>query len=264
MRSGGGAQLTANREQWGLGWDVAGTVDAIGPGVEGFSVGDRVIGINDLLDVSLGTQAEYVVLDVGNVASAPKSVDSIAAATIPLNGLTALQALGPLALEAGDTLLVTGAAGGLGGYIVQLAAHRGIKVIAVAGSADEQTVRELGAAEFVARGSDVSASVRALIPGGVDAAVDPALLGPAALAAVRGGCRFAAVIGGFEPAPLRGTTVHLVQIRADQEQLTELSGLVDDGVLTLRVAETYPLEQLGNAHKRLAGGGIRGRLVVTV
>jgi NADPH:quinone reductase-like Zn-dependent oxidoreductase len=101
------------REHVGLGWDVAGTIDAIGPAVTAFAPGDRVIGLRDRLDRPLGTYAERIVLDAVDVAPAPTGVNSVAASTIPLNALTAVQALDALGLPAGQTILVTGAAGGL-------------------------------------------------------------------------------------------------------------------------------------------------------
>ncbi|TMR27871.1 alcohol dehydrogenase catalytic domain-containing protein, partial [Nonomuraea zeae] len=105
------AGLLPPRDVIGLGWDVAGVVEATGPGVAGLASGDRVIGLSDRLDVPLGAQAEYVVLDADAVTRAPAGVTPAEAATLPLNGLTAVQALDRLDLARGGTLLVTGAAG---------------------------------------------------------------------------------------------------------------------------------------------------------
>ncbi|MEU2033222.1 NADP-dependent oxidoreductase [Nocardia amamiensis] len=263
VRAGvGGTPFAAPRDQWGIGWDVAGTVDAVGAGVSGFTVGQAVVGISDRLDVSLAAQADYVVLEAGNVASAPVSVPPVQAATIPLNGLTAIQALDALDLSSSDTLLVTGAAGAVGGFAVELAAEQGVRVIASASPADEEAVRALGATDFVPRQASLPDAVRALIPGGVDAALDAATLGPAALAAVRGGGRFVSVLVPATPVPLRGIDVRTVLVRADRRQLDDLVTRVDTGRLTLRVAETYPLTAADAAHKRLAAGGVRGRLVL--
>lgn len=263
VRDGVGDTLfAAGRTQWGVGWDVAGTVDAVGADVVEFAPGQAVIGISDRLDVSLAAQAEYVVLDAGNVAPAPISVDPVAAATIPLNGLTAMQALAALELRPGETLLVTGAAGAVGGFAVELAAAQGIRVIASAAAADEPVVRTLGATDFVPRTQSLPDAVREVAPGGADAALDAAALGPAALAAVRGGGRFVSVSVPATPIPLRGTTVTTVLVRADRGQLDELVALVDAGGLTLRVAETLPLGAVGTAQRRLATGGVRGRLVL--
>lgn len=249
------------RSQVGIGWDVAGVIDATGPDVTGFAAGERVIGLRDRLDLPLGTYAEQVVLDAADVARMPDRSDSMALSTVPLNGLTALQALDILAPLAGQTVLVTGAAGGLGAFSVELAAMRGLRVIAAAGDDDEKLVRGLGAAEFVPRSADLAAAVRDLVPGGVDAVFDAAVLGYPALDAVRARGEFAAFVG-TGPVPVRGIRVVPVNIHADGAALAGLAGLAAAGKLTLRVADTYPLADAARAHERLQAGGVRGRLVL--
>lgn len=322
-RSGGltAAGLLPARDVIGIGWDVAGIVDAIGPelldpvseigafgegstvgeppagdeisaggeipaggetwtggetrtggtgfagdeptlGGTGFVLGDEVIGLSDRLDVPLGAQAEYVVLDAAAVARAPRSVTAQQAATIPLNALTAAQSLDLLALEPGRSVLITGAAGAVGGFAVELAVARGLRVVATAGAADEESVRSLGAEFFVPRGARLGEGVRALVPGGVDGAVDAAVLGAEALDAVRNRGALAAVVGGAEPVGLRGIRVANTWIRADGTQLADLVHLVDTGALTPRVADILPLDRVADAHKRVAEGGVRGRIVL--
>ncbi|WP_067483683.1 NADP-dependent oxidoreductase [Actinomadura hibisca] len=259
----GGLLSAGARPEFGIGWDVAGIVEAVGAGVTRFAAGDEVIGLRDRLDVPLGTYAEAVVLDVAAVAAAPESVDAVHAATLPLNGLTALRSLALLDLPAGATVLVTGAAGAVGGYVVELAAQRGLRVVAQAGADDEELVRGLGAESFVPRGEHVGDAVRGLVPGGADGVVDAAMLGAGALDAVRSGGGFVAVNAGPSvPPPLRGIVVHNVWVTADSERLAELSALVDAGKLTTRVARTLPLEKAVEAHHLLAEGGLRGRLVL--
>ncbi|MFF9274878.1 NADP-dependent oxidoreductase [Streptomyces griseosporeus] len=234
----------------GLGWDVAGTVDATGVATA-WNVGDEVVALDYGMVKPLGTHAEYVVVDTDAVAKAPASVDAVAAATLPLNALTAVQALDLLELTPGQTLLVTGAAGAVGGFAVQLAAHRGIAVTGLAREADEQLVRSLGAAGFTASGE-----------GSYDAVLDAAVLGEAALARVRDGGAYAGVIPQAQPASVRGVRTTAVEVSADGARLAELVRLVDEGVLTLRVAETFALDDAAKAHARLAEGGVRGRLVL--
>ena len=246
----------------GIGWDAAGLVDLVGPGVTDFVPGDHVIGLSDRLGVPLGAQADYVVLDTGAVARVPGILPAAAAATLPLNGLTAVQALDLLNLVSGQTLLVTGAAGAVGGFAVQLAAKRGLRVVASAGAEDRDLVHSLGAEWFVARGAELGAAVRAAVPGGVDGALDAALAGVRALDAVSGGGAFVAVAAGAAPAPLRGTRVHNVWIRADGARLSWLATMAATRQLTLRVADTLPLDKVADAHVRLAKGGLRGRLVL--
>jgi len=239
-------------ERLGLGWDVAGTVDAAG--VAGpWQVGDEVVALHYGAVKPLGTHAEYVVVDADAVAKAPEGVDAVHAATLPLNALTAVQALDLLELTLGQTLLVTGAAGAVGGFAVQLAAQRGVLVAGLARAGDEEFVRALGAAEFTSEG--VSA-------GSVDAVLDAAVLGERALAWVRDGGAFAGVIPQAAPAPERGVRTGAVEVSADGARLAELVALVEKDVLTLRVADTYPLADAAEAHARLAEGGVRGRLVL--
>ncbi|MFE9443364.1 NADP-dependent oxidoreductase [Streptomyces sp. NPDC006602] len=239
-------------ERIGLGWDVAGTVDATGAATS-WSVGDEVVALHYGPVKPLGTHAEYVVVDTDAVARAPRSVDAVAAATLPLNALTAVQALDLLELTPGQSLLVTGAAGAVGGFAVQLAAYRGVSVTALAREEDAELVRSLGASSF---------TTGAVEPGSVDAVLDAALLGERALEWVRDGGAFVGLIPHTAPAPVRGVRVGEVQVSPDGARLAELAELVDQGVLTLRVAETYSLDEAPKAHARLAEGGVRGRLVL--
>jgi NADPH:quinone reductase-like Zn-dependent oxidoreductase len=250
--------LTAPRPQFGLGWDVAGTVDATGPGTQ-LQVGDQVIGVADLLAQTLKTHAEYVVLNADAVARAPQGVELDHAATLGLNGLTALQAVKALKAQ---TVLVTGAAGGVGGYAVELAKHLGKTVIASAGAGDEDLVRRLGADHFVDRNEDLATAVRRHAPAGVDGVVDAAVVGIAAQEAVRNGGHHVHPQGGPRPPHLRGITVEQLFVNANTEDLEELVGVVEAGAISTRVAETYRLEDATIAYKRLAAGGVRGRLVL--
>lgn len=247
---------------FGVGWDVAGEVDALGTGVARFKVGDMVVGLHDLLIVEHKTHAEEVVLDADAVAHAPRNATAVEASTLPLNGLTAWQALDLMDLEPGSTLLVTGAAGALGGFLVELGSLRGLRVVALAAEDDEELVRGLGASEFVARTDAVGEAVRAVVPGGVDGAIDPAVIGAPALEAVRNRGRYINVVTGRAPVPLRGTDVRTQFIHAHGPQLEHLVALVDAGRLTLRVAQTLPLTEIGTALDRQAAGGLRGRLVL--
>ncbi|MDT7678666.1 MAG: hypothetical protein QOD82_6568 [Pseudonocardiales bacterium] len=264
------AGMLPDRAGVGIGWDVAGEVDAVGPALvaaassagAAFAVGDRVVGLSDRLDVPTAGYADYLVLDADSVAAAPRDVSFEAAATLPLNGLTAAQALAGLGLRAGRTLLVTGAAGAVGGYAVELAVAAGLRVVAAASERDRELVLGFGAELFVPREAELGAAVRALVPGGVDGVLDAATIGVRAHDALRGGGSFASVTGPATPPALRGTRVHTVFVRADGRQLAELVALVEAGTLTLRVAETFPLEKAASAHHRFAEGAVRGRLVL--
>jgi NADPH:quinone reductase-like Zn-dependent oxidoreductase len=264
--------LTAPRHQFGLGWDVAGTVDAVGPanavgrvlqaevgGVMRAEVGDAVVGVADLLAQTLKTHAEYVILNADAIARAPAGIEPQQAATFGLNGLTALQAVKKIH---GETVFVTGAAGGVGGYAVELAKHLGKTVIASVAAADEDLVRRLGADHFVDRTEDLSAAVRRIVPAGVDGVVDAAVVGIGAQEAVRTGGYHVHLQGGPRPPQLRGITVEQLFIHANHAELDELAHLVEQNVISTRVAESYPLDEAMQAYKRLAEGGVRGRLVL--
>ncbi|MHA4817243.1 zinc-binding dehydrogenase [Streptomyces aculeolatus] len=235
----------------GLGWDAAGTVDAVGAGA-GFAAGDAVVALVHGVAKPLGSHAEYVVVDGAAVARAPEAVDAVHAAALPLNALAADQALDLLDPAPGSSLLVTGAAGALGGYAIQLAGDRGVTVTGLARESDEELIRSLGA-EFT---TDPGRAA-------YDAVLDAAVLGgELALRWTRDGGAFAAVIPNTAPSPARGIRTAALDVRADGARLAELARLADDGVLTPRVAETYALADAPKAHARLAEGGIRGRLVL--
>ncbi|GAA3218854.1 NADP-dependent oxidoreductase [Actinocorallia longicatena] len=256
------AGMIAERPVLGLGWDVAGVVEEAAPGT-GFAAGERVIGLRDRLDVALGTHADHVVLDASAVARTPAAVTDADAATLPLNGLTATQALDALDLPAGSTLLVTGSAGGVGGFAVGLAARRGLRVIGLADASEEEQVRALGASEFLARGEErLGEAARAVVPGGVDGVLDAAAIGTAAVEALRNRGAFASVSGASTPRALRGTRVEQVWISADGPALTRLAALMDSGALPARVARTVPLADAAAAYELSGTRGLRGRIVL--
>jgi NADPH:quinone reductase-like Zn-dependent oxidoreductase len=251
MRAGAMAAAIGEPFPLGLGWDVAGTIASVGEGVTRWSVGDEVVGLRDEFVGSTGAQASHVVLPAAAVAKAPAGATPEAAATFPLNTLTALQALDLLGVAPGGTVVVTGAAGGVGDYVVALAAERGLHVIALARPEDEPEVRANGATDFVS-GHDVGAAVRALLPEGADGLVDAAQVGTPALAAVRDGGSFVAVSDPSEPPAERGITVLTVHVHHDSAQQAALVRLVERGVLRLRVAGVFSLDDAAKAHEAAA------------
>jgi NADPH:quinone reductase-like Zn-dependent oxidoreductase len=181
-----------------------------------------------------------------------------------MNGLTARRALDLMSLPSGDTLLVTGAAGAVGGYAIQLGVAEGLRVIAVSASSDEPLMRKLGAHEFVPREADLVSAVRALAPNGVDGVVDAAVLGRKVVGAVRDGGHVAAV-RAFEGEPERGINLHQVRVSdyaRNQAALQRLADMVASGQLTLRVAQTFPPSGAAEAQQKLDAGGVRGRLLI--
>ncbi|MGH1555300.1 hypothetical protein ACRAWF_36065 [Streptomyces sp. L7] len=155
-------------------------MDATGPGTD-YTPGQRVMAYVNPLHPHGGAQAEYIVTPQDHTAPLPDETDLHDAAGLPMNGLTAHQALTLLALPAGATVAVTGATGALGGYVVQLAAHQGLRVVAGADPADHDLVRELGAMP-VTRTADAYLEA---VPEGADALIDAAATGTALLPVVR-------------------------------------------------------------------------------
>jgi NADPH:quinone reductase-like Zn-dependent oxidoreductase len=244
--------------------EAAGVIDEVGDDVDAdLTVGDAVMAIV-IPRGSRGAYAEHVVVPYQSVVKIPAGATLVEAATLPMNGLTARLALDALALAPGQTIAVTGAAGAFGGYVVQLAKADGLRVIADASAADVDLVRRLGADEVVGRGDDVATRIRDLVPDGVDGLADGALLHGKALAAIRDGGGLAAV-RTFPGDTERGITVHAVWVRDyafERDKLDRLRQQVEDGVLTLRDARTFPAEQAAEAHRVFEAGGTRGRLVI--
>jgi NADPH:quinone reductase-like Zn-dependent oxidoreductase len=243
------------------GWDVAGVVAEVGPGVVHFRADDAVVGMSDWLVTKVGTHAEFVLLDASALAPAPTTVPAVEAATLPANALTAVQALDLLGLRAGQVLAVTGAGGAVGGYTIELARQRGIDVVGIGSAQDEGFVTDLGAT-FVARSDDPAAAVRAVLPAGADGLLDAAVVGAPAVGAVRDGGTFVAVLPPAAPPPQRDITVRTVSVHSDGAALRELVSMVDDDRLTLRVADTFALEEAPAAHALLSRPGVRGRPVL--
>jgi NADPH2:quinone reductase len=252
------------------GMDLAGVIETVGPDVAGpdeagWRPGDRVMAAVSPVVPGGGAQAEYVAVAEDQMARVPDGWSLEEAATLPMNGLTVATALDVLALPPGSTLAVTGSAGIVGQFAIQLGRHAGLTVIGDAAPADVALVESFGAHRVVERGDGMAAAVRALYPDGVDAIIDAALLGPAALPAVRDGGQLLAV-RPFQGETERDIAVHLVLVGNhlhEGHRIAALADLVDKGVLTLRVAEVLPAERAADAHRRLEAGGVRGRLVLT-
>ena len=246
------------------GMDAAGVVDEIGPDTAtDLKVGDAVMAMAIPLG-SHGAYRESLVLAADSVARAPAGSSHAEASTLPMNGLTARLSLDQLALKPGQTLAVTGAAGCYGGYVVQLAKAAGLRVIADASAADAQLVRDLGADIVVRRGDDIAVQIRAVAPDGVDGLADGAVQNELAVGAVRDGGAFASVRGWAGNAE-RGITFHRTMVRNYDHRsdlLDQLRKQAEAGLVTLRVAATYPMEEAAEAHRRLEAGGTRGRCVI--
>ncbi|MEV6350050.1 NADP-dependent oxidoreductase [Actinoplanes sp. NPDC051851] len=237
------------------GWDVAGTVDAAGPEAGDLTVGDAVIGFSPWLSTLAGTHAEFVVLKAAWLTAAPAGVPATEAATLPTNGLAAAQALDLLGLPKGSSVLVTGAAGQVGGFLLALARAAGLRATGLAGPGDREFVTSQGAT-FASRAQEPPS-------GPFDAVVDLAVLGPDLLAAVRDGGGFVAASPPLRPEQVRGIRTYALEVPPDGHRLSELVTLVESGRIPLRVEAVYPFTEAAAAHERLAAGGVRGGVVVT-
>jgi NADPH:quinone reductase-like Zn-dependent oxidoreductase len=245
------------------GWDAAGVVAEVGPAVTEFAPGDEVFAYCRKHFLGEGTYAEYVSVPDAAVARKPESLSFEQAAAIPLASLTAYQALFHTAgLTAGERVLVSAAAGGVGSFAVQLAIDAGAEVIGVASEQHRNRVLELGAYGVIDRSRNVAEGARELVPDGVDVVFD--LYGDERLGdAVRDEGRLVSIAAPPSYAE-RGVVSSYVFVRPDGEQLEELAALADDGRLLVDIAEVLPLENAARAHELSEAGHVRGKLVLRV
>jgi NADPH:quinone reductase-like Zn-dependent oxidoreductase len=246
-----------------LGMEAAGVVDQVGAGVD-LKVGDQVMALIEPTWDS-GAYDELVVVPAHMATRTPSNVDLKHAATLPLNGLTALFGLELLDLPSGSTVAVTGAAGAVGGYTIELAKARGHRVIADAAPSDESLVRDLGADAVVPRGPQVAAAIRAIEPSGVLGLADCSLQYSEVIPAVADGGAIALMRPTDLTAPrgIRAIPVYTAGIARERvDALPTLREYVERGQLTPRIAAEFPLEQAAAAHQMLEQGGVRGRIVL--
>jgi NADPH:quinone reductase-like Zn-dependent oxidoreductase len=251
-----------------LGWDAAGTVEEVGPAVTWFKPGDNVYGYIRRHHLEYGTYAEFATAPEGFWAHMPTELSFEEAAALPLVALTAHQSLEALGLRGGESVFVGGGAGGVGHVAVQLAVARGARVVATASERNHDFLRELGAEPLDYADGDLPAHVRDLLAdSGTDAAFD--LFGgdarEQAFASLRPGGRLVS-IARPPPEPRDGHhEVSYIFVRPSGYDLGEhITPLVQEGRLRPHVQETYPLERVAEAHERIEGGHVRGKLVLTV
>ncbi|MEV6751536.1 NADP-dependent oxidoreductase [Streptomyces sp. NPDC051214] len=244
-----------------LGSEVAGVVEAVGSGVEGFAVGDAVFGNPDT-----GGYAEHTLLPASLAAHKPAGLTFAEAAALPVAVATAYDGLQQLNLPAGATLLITGVGGGVGVAAAQLARHRGIQVVGTASAGKKDFVESLGAVH-VPPGPDLADRVRAAAPGGqVDAVFD--LVGGDDLVAVAALLPLAGREGKLITAAAKETVGELggaaVARARTSEVLDAVARLAVEGVLRPQVTATYPLDRADEALRAVEGGHARGKVVIEV
>ena len=267
-----------------LGTDISGVVAAMADDASGFAVGDEVYAMVRFPDGLAGDSrayAEYVSVPAAHLARKPAGIDHLHAAGAPMSLLTAWQFLIALGHDAPNplqpqqhvpvplkdkTVLVNGAAGGVGHFLVQLAKWQGARVIAVASGRREALLRTLGVDRFI----DYTKEVPEELVRDADLVID-AVGGPASgrflRTLKRGGALFPIFPLGFDgsdEAAVRGVTVSSTQVRSSGAHLAQLAGLLDDGTIRVVIDSTYPLAEARQAHERAARGNLQGKLVLTV
>ncbi|WP_374971494.1 NADP-dependent oxidoreductase [Terrabacter sp. BE26] len=242
------------------GWDVSGVVEQVGLDTPEFSAGDEVLAYARKDYVHGGTFAELVTVPVRALARKPASMSWDEAAGLPLAGLTALRLLRRLEVGRGDTVLVHAAAGGVGSLAVQIARSLGARVIGTASERNHERLRALGA-EPVAYGDGLVERILALAPEGVDVVADfvGGVLDVTTAVLAEGGRH-----GSVADGSVTRAGGHYVWVRPDGPGLTELTRLVEEGSLSVPVAQTFPLEQLADAFRLSAQGHAAGKIVVRV
>ena len=244
------------------GKDFAGTVEAVGEGVEAFAVGDTVFGVVTKPHLGTGSLAEYVTVPAAiGVAHRPEGISVREAGSLGLAGSAAVDGLAALGPIEGATVLISGATGGVGTLAVQLAAARGARVIATAKPGPEaEFVRGLGATDVVDHAGDLPAQVRALSPDGVDAVLHLAGDGATLAGLLTDKGRLASTIG-FGPDQHPAATFVLADPTA--ETLSTLAEQVAAGALSVPVTAVHDLEQAAEAFAAF-GNGTLGKIAITV
>jgi NADPH2:quinone reductase len=247
-----------------LGYDIAGIVEDLGPGVSEVSIGDRVMAMTRF-PAGAGGYAESAVVDADQVARIAAGTSFVEAAATPLAAGTASIVLDRLALSPGQRLLILAASGGVGLFLVQLAAHAGLDVVAVGRAAMHDTMRELGAPTCVDYGSDDFP--RAV--GEVDAVAD--LVGGDLLNRVVSQIRQWGAIASIalpaldlDPVLDRNLTFHGVLAHNDGNRTRRLARWLSDGTLRPVISRVLPLDQAASAHKLLEGGHPGGKVLLRV
>ncbi|MFN8156989.1 MAG: NADP-dependent oxidoreductase [Candidatus Nanopelagicales bacterium] len=266
------AEMIPHEYPVGLGRDAAGVVLAVGDGVEGIAVGDEVVGhLPAWPAVSAGTIAEQAVVPAAMLSPKPSALSWEQAAAVPLAGATALQAVTGLEAQPGQTVLVSGATGGVGGYAVQLLAAEGVTVIATGTPTDAEKLVALGASHVVDyTAGDVAGQVRAIVPDGVDGLIELANHDPsqAPLSAVRAGGVVAATTGVMqagEAVEAAGLRLFPVMAAATSENVAPLLARAADDELRIDLTEVLPFDRAVEGLAGYApGGSARGKTVVRV
>jgi NADPH:quinone reductase-like Zn-dependent oxidoreductase len=241
----------------GLGSDVAGVVEQVGPGVDGLAVGDEVLGTS-----STPSYAEFALAESASLVRKPTAVPWAVAGSLAAAGGTAWTVLERLGISAGETLLIHAAAGGVGTFAAQLAVARGARVIGTASKGNHAYLRTIGV-EPVAYGDGLADRVRSIAPHGVDAVLDASGRGEIPLSIeLAGGPERVLTLVAFDAADT-GIQVHLGGSN-DVRSLDEILELIEQGKLQVPIFRTYPLSEAAAAIDASRTGRVRGKIVLEV
>lgn len=246
-----------------LGWDVSGVIEAVGDTVSGFNIGDEVYSRPNI--ARNGTFAEYVAVNAREIALKPKTMDHNHAAGLPLAGLTAYQALFDIAkLQAGQTVLIHAAAGGVGSLAVQMAKIAGATVIGTASARNKDFLLELGVDTVI----DYTADKFETVASDVDMVFDT--IGgetqEKSWQVLKEGGLMVSIVAppSADKAKEANARGEFLFVESNGEQLTKMAQWVDDGLLTNSIEKTFPLEQVEQAFALSQTGRTRGKIIIQV
>jgi NADPH:quinone reductase-like Zn-dependent oxidoreductase len=252
------------------GHDAAGVIEAVGEGADGLAVGDAVFGAVGKPYLGEGTYAQATTMSAGSIWPKPSSLDFTQAAAVPLSGATALTLLDAVALGAGERVLVLGASGGVGSFLVQLATQRGAEVVGVCSGPNVTYTRGLGAADMIDYTTEaVGEAVRSRYPDGVDAIIDLVGDRPALTALseqLRPGGRIASAVDAADVEEFAKRDIRATNVASwlTSEQLAQLTRLLEDGTLRLPEIHAVGFENAADALAKIATKHTRGKLVLAI
>lgn len=255
-----------------LGYDVSGVVEAVGPGVTGFSEGDEVYYTPEIFGNAFGSYAEFNAVPASLVAPKPRGISHEEAAAVPLAGGTAWEAIvRRLRVLPGETVLIHGGAGGVGSFAVQIAKAAGARVLASASTSNQEVMRELGADVTIDYSREDFAEIALRETGGegVDAVFDTAGgdLIARSIPATRPFGRLACILtpaGTLGGLSSRNQTLYGIFLAREAERLREMTRLLEQGLMRPLIGEVLPLEEVARAHERLDSGHGTGKVVLRV
>lgn len=250
------------------GSDASGTIEAVGPGVTGWAIGDEVFGSVGKMYVGEGTLAELATMSAATITLKPEPLEHSLAAALPVAGVTALMMVEAIAPSEGDVVIALGATGGVGSYLLQLASFRGARVVAVCSGRNAGYARSLGAADVVDyTAEDTVGAVRSRYPDGIHAVAD--MRGDKEIVArlaelARSGGHVASAVGSADPdlAGALGIGATNVMGKVTITSLQTLAGMLERGDIKAPELHRYPLSESAEALSAVGSGHVRGKVVV--